>query len=148
AAGGTTLAGPQEFLLADGSTYTLTVPTERAWGWDYLVPLCTQLGFDPVSCGIFPSGGGGGVSSFVPVPLYQLFIPGISRTPFGQTLTGASYPQFGLQLPVALPGGFPGRNVPDLSVNSDPDTGYVIWYTSSVPGSTLAVYDFIGGTSF
>ena len=72
----------------------------------------------------------------------------MSRTPFGQNLVGPSYPQYGLQLPVKLPGGYAGRNVPDLSVNSDPDTGYVIWYTSSVPGSTLGVLDFIGGTSF
>jgi kumamolisin len=148
AAGGTTLPGPQEFLLADGSTFTVTVATERAWGWDYLVPLCNQLGLDPVSCGIFPAGGGGGVSSYVPIPWYQQLVPGMARTPFGQTLVGASYPEYGLFLPVALPGGFAGRNVPDLSVNSDPDTGYVIWYTSSAPGSTLEVDDFIGGTSF
>ena len=148
AAGGTTLPGPQLFGLPDGSTYTVTIPTEQAWGWDYLAPLCALLGFDPVSCGIFPAGGGGGVSSYVPIPVYQQFVPGMSRTPFGQNLVGPSYPQYGLQLPVKLPGGYAGRNVPDLSVNSDPDTGYVIWYTSSVPGSTLGVLDFIGGTSF
>ncbi|HEV2703400.1 MAG TPA: S53 family peptidase [Steroidobacteraceae bacterium] len=148
AAGGTTLPGPQLFGLPDGSTYTVDIATEQAWGWDYLTPLCALLGFDPVSCGIFPAGGGGGVSSYVPIPLYQLFVPGMSRTPFGQNLTGPSYPQFGLQLPVNLPGGYAGRNVPDLSVNSDPDTGYVIWYTSSAPGSALGVLDFIGGTSF
>jgi kumamolisin len=148
AAGGTTLPGPQEFGLPNGSTVTIDIATEQAWGWDYLTPLCTQLGLDPVSCGTFPAGGGGGVSSYVPIPWYQQFVSGMSRTPYGQTLTGASYPQYGLQLPVALPGGYAGRNVPDLSVNADPDTGYVIWYTSSAAGSSLAVYDFYGGTSF
>jgi kumamolisin len=147
-AGGTTLPGPQQFGLPNGSTLTVDIATEQAWGWDYLTPLCTLLGLDPVSCGTFPSGGGGGVSSYVPIPAYQQFVPGMSRTPYGQTLIGPSYPQYGLLLPVTLPGGFAGRNVPDISVNSDPDTGYVIWYTSSAAGSSLAVYDFYGGTSF
>jgi len=148
AAGGTTLPGPQEFGLPDGSTYTLTVNKEQAWGWDYLIPLCNLLTLDPVSCGIFPAGGGGGVSSFVPMPAYQQGVHGMSRTPFGQTLSGPSYPQYGLRLPVKLPGGYAGRNVPDISVNADPDTGYVVWYTSSAAGSSLAVLDFYGGTSF
>jgi kumamolisin len=147
-AGGTTLPGPQQYALPNGSTLTIDIATEQAWGWDYLLPLCTQLGLDPVACGVYPVGGGGGVSSYVPIPSYQQFVPGISRTPFGQTLTGPSYPQYGIYLPVALPGGYPGRNVPDISVNSDPQTGYVIWYTSSAAGSSLAVYDSYGGTSF
>ena len=38
-----------------------------------------------------------------------------------------------------------GRNVPDLSVNADPETGYIVPYTSSVDGPTV---EFLGGTSF
>jgi len=147
-AGGTTLPGPQEYPLPNGGTYTVDIATEQAWGWDYLIQLCSILGYDPVSCGIFPAGGGGGVSSYVPVPSYQRSVRGITATPFGQELVGPSYPQEGIELPVKLPGGFAGRNVPDISLNCDPDTGYVVWYTSSAPGSTLAVYDFYGGTSF
>jgi subtilase family serine protease len=47
---------------------------------------------------------------------------------------------------VNLPADFPGRNIPDLSVNSDPDTGYTVFYTSDQDG--FGVIDFYGGTSF
>ncbi len=149
AAGGTTLPGPQVFSLSSGGTYTVNVSHERAWAWDYLEPLCKTLGYpDPVSCGIFSVGGGGGVSSYMPLPFYQQFTRGIVRTPRDQSLvdvSGTPLPP-GFNLPVNLPGGFRGRNVPDISVNSDPDTGYVIWYTSDVSG--FGVAEFYGGTSF
>lgn len=148
--GGTTLPGTQTFLLPDGSTLSVNVAAERAWSWDYLVPLCADLGLDPVSCGIFPAGGGGGVSSFVPLPFYQLFTPGIATTPRNQKLVELSPPPSpvpeGINLPVSLPGGFFGRNVPDISLNSDPDTGYTIFYTSDQNG--FGVLTFFGGTSF
>ena len=57
-AGGTTLPGEQKF----GGGLKVNIAQEQAWGWDYLIPVCAALGFDPVSCGIFPGGGGGGVS--------------------------------------------------------------------------------------
>jgi len=44
-----------------------------------------------------------------------------------------------------LPGNFAGRNVPDISFNADPQTGYLILYTSNVHG--LEVIQ-AGGTSF
>ncbi|MFZ0497842.1 MAG: S53 family serine peptidase [Steroidobacteraceae bacterium] len=147
--GGTTLPGKQTYSLPNGSTISINVPRERAWGWDYLEPLCNALGQDPVSCGIFPVGGGGGVSSYVPLPLYQWFTPGVTTTPRDQKLVELSPPPFteppGINLPVKLPGGYHGRNVPDISVNSDPQTGYVIFYTSSVSGFGEFT---AGGTSF
>lgn len=150
AAGGTTLPGVQDYLLPSGKTLAINVPTERAWGWDYLTPLCTALGLDPVSCGIFPAGGGGGVSSFVPVPIYQWFTQGITTTPRNQDLVELISPPpipipDGVPLPVELPSGYHGRNVPDLSVNSDPQTGYVLFYTSNVNGFETPTF---GGTSF
>jgi subtilase family serine protease len=45
-----------------------------------------------------------------------------------------------------LPGNFPGRNLPDVSFNADPYTGYVVYYTSSVSG--FGVEPGWGGTSF
>ncbi|HEV2320763.1 MAG TPA: protease pro-enzyme activation domain-containing protein, partial [Gammaproteobacteria bacterium] len=81
-AGGTTLPGTQNF----GALGSITINQEQAWGWDYLIPLCSELGLDPVSCGIFPGGGGGGVSSFVKTPFYQFFIPGIQKTQPNQAL--------------------------------------------------------------
>lgn len=148
--GGTTLPGKQTYGLPDGSTLTINVPSERAWGWDYLTPLCSALGLDPVSCGIFPAGGGGGVSSYMPLPFYQWFTAGITTTPAHQELQELIFPPplpipAGINLPVKLPAGYRGRNVPDISVNSDPQTGYVVWYTSPESGFETPTY---GGTSF
>jgi subtilase family serine protease len=143
ASGGTTLAGDQFFLLPNGAIFTVNVPQERVWGWDYLTDLCTLLGFDPISCGIFPVGAGGGVSSFVGLPFYQALVPTRTTEP-GQTLIDeTTTPPTTL---VALPAFFRGRNVPDVSLNADPDTGYVIFYTSDQIG--FSILSFFGGTSF
>jgi subtilase family serine protease len=143
AAGGTTLPGLQEYCLNAACTppfYDINIPNESVWGWDYLIGLCSTLGFDPISCGIFPGGTGGGVSIIFGRPFYQDFLPGVQRSQPGVDwiLQG--------QLVYALPGNFPGRNVPDVSFNADPDTGYVIFYTSDKFG--FGVGSFIGGTSF
>ncbi len=144
AAGGTTLPGKQLFTLNDGSTFTVNVAQERAWSWDYLNGLCASLGFDPISCGIFPVGGGGGVSVVYPVPFYQLGVPGLRSSEPQQVLTDLT--QTPPQNLIRLPAHFPGRNLPDISLNADPDTGYTIFYTSDVDG--FGVLTFFGGTSF
>ena len=144
AAGGTTLPGVQVFLLSNGSTFSVDVPTERVWGWDYLIPLCNVLGLDPISCEIFPGGGGGGVSVFFPLPLYQFGILGTQLSQPNQSLVdnSTSPPTVDFNLPAH----FFGRNVPDVSFNADPDTGYAVFYTSSRNG--FQVDTFFGGTSF
>ncbi len=143
AAGGTTLPGLQEYCLNTACTppfYDINIPHERVWGWDYLIGLCSVLGYDPITCGIFAAGSGGGVSVAFAKPLYQFFLPG---TQFSQP--GQSWIVNG-ELVYALPAYFPGRNVPDISFNADPDTGYVIYYTSSATG--FGIQSFWGGTSF
>jgi kumamolisin len=146
AAGGTTLPGVQEFGLPDGSVFSINVPTERVWGWDYLIPLCTALGLDPLGsdCGIFPGGGGGGVSVYFPMPLYQFGIFGTQLSQPNQSFVDNSTTPPTVDF--ALPAHFFGRNVPDVSFNADPDTGYEIFYTSNRHG--FEVETFIGGTSF
>lgn len=72
-------------------------------------------------------------------PLYQIFLPGIQRSQPGQIFEG-------LGLEYALPSYYPGRNVPDVSFNADGETGYVVYYTSSVSG--FGIEPFWGGTSF
>jgi kumamolisin len=146
AAGGTTLPGVQEFGLPDGSTFSINVPTERVWGWDYLIPLCNALGLDPLGsdCAIFPGGGGGGVSVFFPMPVYQFGILGAQISQPNQSLVDNSTTPPTVDF--ALPAHFFGRNVPDVSFNADPDTGYSIFYTSNRKG--FEVETFIGGTSF
>jgi subtilase family serine protease len=143
-AGGTTLPGVQTFSNPPG--FSVDVATEQAWTWDYLIPLCEALGLDPLGslCGIYPAGTGGGVSIYFPRPFYQQGVPGMVNTQPHQKLFDES--QTPPALIAALPAGFAGRNLPDLSVNSDPDTGYAVWYTSSASG--FGVEDFWGGTSF
>jgi kumamolisin len=146
AAGGTTLPGVQEFLLPSGSTLSINVPTERVWAWDYLIPLCNALGLDPLgsACGIFPVGGGGGVSVYFPMPLYQFGIFGTQLSQPNQSLVDNSTSPPTVDF--ALPAHFFGRNVPDVSFNADPDTGYSIFYTSNRHG--FEIETFVGGTSF
>jgi kumamolisin len=144
AAGGTTLPGIQPFTLDDGTPFNVNIKNERGWSWDYLNGLCAALGQDPIACGIFPVGGGGGVSSIFPVPFYQAFVEGVRTTEPGQVLIDSSTKPPTTVL--TLPSHFHGRNLPDVSFNADPDTGYTIFYTSNKTG--FGVDDFGGGTSF
>jgi hypothetical protein len=125
AAGGTTLPKAlfEEF------------PDEAAWGLAYFFG--------------FPVGTGGGVSSYFPRPVYQLGIPGMLNTEPGQIQISFTRGTDGRSTPgvrIPLPNNFPGRNVPDLSLNSDPNTGYTVFYTSDVTG--FEVLSGFGGTSF
>lgn len=144
AAGGTTLAGHQSYCLNNACTapfYQVQVPKESVWGWDYLNGLCAALGFNPISCGIFAAGSGGGVSVSFAVPSYQAGLPGVQLSQPGQAFF---LQPFGLLF--SLPANYAGRNVPDVSFNADPETGYVIVYTSDVNG--FGAETFVGGTSF
>ena len=149
AAGGTTLPGIQCFSAACAPPFAVNISQERVWGWDYLIGLCNALGADPISCGIFPVGSGGGVSVFFPLPPYQAPIGGTQRSQAGQIWQ--STPKVATTLGVVgtsfdLPAHYRGRNVPDVSFNADPDTGYIIPYTSDQSG--FQVLTSVGGTSF
>ncbi len=144
AAGGTTLPGLQEYVLPSGSIFPVNVADERAWSWDYLDGLCAVLRLDPLDCGIFPVGGGGGVSLVFPPPSYQDGVAGMRTSEPKQVLIDLT--QNPPQKLVKLPAGFVGRNLPDISLNADPETGYTVFYTSDVTG--FGVADYWGGTSF
>jgi len=149
AAGGTTLAGTQEYCLNAACIppyYVINIPHERVWGWDYLDGLCETLGYTPITCGIFPGGGGGGVSVAFEVPFYQFFISGTQRSQPGQIFKAGDGFEGYFPLKYALPANYPGRNTPDVSFNADPDTGYVVYYTSSFFG--FGIEAGWGGTSF
>jgi subtilase family serine protease len=145
AAGGTTLPGLQQFCANAACTppyFDINIKHESVWGWDYLTNFCAQvLGLNPQACGIFPVGSGGGVSITFPLPVYQF---GIFGTQVSQPNQAFYLQPYGLL--DALPAFYPGRNVPDVSFNADPETGYVIYYTSSVTG--FGEYPGYGGTSF
>jgi kumamolisin len=142
AVGGTTLPGAQAYAGPSGAPITIDLPKERAWSWSYLQPVCDALGENAQQCGIFPAGSGGGVSLYLPRPFYQS-LGGTAASPARQALYQVT-PAPPQEL-YALPAEFQGRNVPDLSTNADPQTGYVIYYTSSTAG--FGIYQ-AGGTSF
>jgi len=152
AAGGTTLPGIQEYCLNAACTppyYVVNIQHESVWGWDYLDGLCAALGAPtPIDCGIFPAGGGGGVSVFFGQPLYQFGLAGTQRSQPGQVWQAGPglASEFGIGTFFALPAFYPGRNVPDISFNADPDTGYIVFYTSSASG--FGEEPYWGGTSF
>jgi kumamolisin len=143
--GGTTVPGTQVYSggsLPAGVTISIDIPTEQAWNWEYLAPLCVQAFGAPPDCE-FSVGTGGGVSIYVQRPFYQWFVPGMADTVAGQQLDQLT-PAPAQEL-YALPAHFPGRNVPDISANADPQTGYQVYYTSNVNGFGILQY---GGTSF
>ena len=137
AAGGTTL--PFSFTLNDG--VVLSVAQEQAWGWDYISSEAAAQGHAsvlPVSS-VFSTGDGGGVSSYFGKPYYQDGVTGITLTKPGQTLTQDNGQ--GPVLQYVLPANFAGRNMPDLSANADPESGYQYIEEGGV-------VNFYGGTSF
>jgi len=138
--GGITLAGVQQHKFAK-----VNVPHDRAWGWDYLQPYfdtfyAAQGGYFGLA---FPVGGGGGVSVQEDLPDYQKGTPGVKRSAGNQSLFFfPNYPSpDGAEDLLDLPGGFAGRNVPDVALNADPYTGYEVYFQ----GGMVAGF---GGTSF
>jgi kumamolisin len=152
AAGGTTLPGLQEDCLNAACTppfYPIHIQHEQVWGWDYLKGFCKAMGFsDPISCGTFPGGGGGGVSITFLVPEYQLGLPGVQLSQPDQLYQAGTHiaEKYDVGTEYFLPQFYPGRNVPDISFNADPMTGYVVYYTSNKSG--FGVDTLYGGTSF
>ena len=136
AAGGLTLAGTQ--TLKHGA---ITVPKDRPWAWDYLQNyFTTYYSADTYYAQLFPVGGGGGVSVNYALPKYQKNVPGTQVSAANQSLIcqSTSGPPQDL---VDMPAAYAGRNVPDISLNADPDTGYALYV-----GGAWA-YGW-GGTSF
>ncbi|HET8552575.1 MAG TPA: S53 family peptidase [Gammaproteobacteria bacterium] len=143
AAGGTTV--PDSFgLVCRTADQVLTIATERAWSWDYLADyLQTACGYPPaVALGaVFSVGDGGGVSIYWPRPWYQKGMAGMQNSMPDQKMM--DYTVSPPDMMMALPAGFVGRNVPDISMNADPETGYLVYSTPD--GGLIAFY---GGTSF
>lgn len=129
AAGGTTLpilAG--YYFLCNGQKYPIDVPHRRAWSWDYVAAAYQCFGAKA-----FSVGDGGGVSVFWHRPSYQDGLAGIQLSQAGQY-----FPFFG---GLDLLAGFAGRNIPDISMNADPYSGYLYLFGGALIGGE-------GGTSF
>ena len=141
AAGGTTL--PNTVQHKHGP---VTVTTERAWGWDYLKDyIVGNYGSDLYYSSYYTVGGGGGVSVDFALPLYQSGLTGVAKSASAQSLLcdpaflGATGTQY-IDL-IDMPAGVAGRNLPDVSLNADPYSGYLLYFNGS--WSTGG-----GGTSF
>ena len=136
AAGGTTR--PYTYSFNGGPTASIT--QESVWGWDYLQNYLNKVA--PGKYDLFSTGGGGGVSVYWRTPFYQLLTQGIRRSEKNQSLV-YNDPQAGPTTLLVLPSQFRGRNVPDIALNADPETGYQ--YVSTFDGGAE---NGEGGTSF
>jgi subtilase family serine protease len=136
AAGGTTL--PFTYAFSGGPTASIT--RESVWGWSYIQNYF-DTNFGPGLIDLFAVGGGGGVSVFWRKPFYQNFTHGIRTSQPHQSL---DYLVGTPQTLLKLPGHFAGRNVPDISLNADPETGYLIVSSTDSPDPISG----FGGTSF
>jgi kumamolisin len=142
AAGGTTLPITLTPSQIAGVTNPPNVPplvvsTQRVWGWDYVENYMVKYVGPQYENLFFPVGSGGGVSIFWSLPAYQKETTRIRRSEPRQNVVYQN------QVLINLPANFRGRNVPDVSLNADPYSGYIV--VSSVLGG---VADGWGGTSF
>jgi kumamolisin len=140
AAGGTTVPVT---LNAGPGTPDLVVSQEQVWGWDYIENyLVAVLGPDFLHA-FFPTGGGGGVSVFWDVPRYQAHTHGIRKSEPHQSVIFDDGSGAGPVDLLDLPAHFAGRNVPDVSLDGDPFSGFLLFSTTD--GGLLSGE---GGTSF
>ncbi len=80
------------------------------------------------------AGGGGGISSFWPMPTYQSSAPGSLNVVNANSSA----------TPCSVASGY-CREVPDVSADANPNTGYTIYYTGT--GTRTTGWQPIGGTS-
>jgi subtilase family serine protease len=158
AAGGTSRAGTITVTAANGTKTKVTVPAQRAWGWDYAWSLWKIFGAASEAQfaeGEALAGGGGGYSAVEPMPLYQRFTRGTREFQAVQYLTPTKYKNFyGLRLPTAWKfnpkppvtnGTGNSRALPDLSASADGLTGGYEVYDPQYKPTPI---EGLGGTSF
>jgi subtilase family serine protease len=161
-AGGTTLPFTGSVTGPTGLTATISVPRQRAWGWDYLwAPLAAveqeplaEVAEDPANVG----GDGGGFSKFEPEPTYQRGVPGTNSYSAVPYLTPTDYQSVdGIIAPTAwnfdprppvIHGTAGGREDPDVSTNADPETGFLTYCPSCLGDGNPEPFGGYGGTSF
>jgi kumamolisin len=160
AAGGTTLPWTGSLTGPDG-TATVTVPAQRAWGWDYLWPAIAKITGETEADAAFSNIGGdtGGFSKIESTPLYQQFLPGTRSFHAVQYLTPTDYQTIVAGLteptewnfnptPAVTTGSGNGRAVPDVSTDADPYTGYLLYEPSFAGVGQPVLQGGWGGTSF
>jgi kumamolisin len=158
--GGTTIGGTQTYAATSTEPeLSITIPSERAWGWDYLWPYWSEFGGTSETEFIAGAigGTGGGFSVDDPTPAYQQGINGTHHYSAVQYLTPTDYvSEYGLTEPTGFSfnptpsvttGYATGRAEPDLAANADPQTGYEVYFTGFEPTFSSDIEQY-GGTSF
>jgi len=161
-AGGTTLPWSGTLTGPDGSA-TVTVTSQRAWGWDYLWPaIASTTGTTFAGAATaYVVGGGGGFSVVEPEPSYQRLVSGTSSyhgvqyltpTDFQTIVPGTSFVEPTswnvTSTPAVVSGAGSGRTEPDVSADADPESGYLLYEPSAVAAGGEALEGGWGGTSF
>jgi len=164
-AGGTTLPWAADLgPSANGQQeVTVNVPQERIWGWDYLwKPIAALKGESELAAAEGAiGGGGGGYAVLEPKPSYQNGVSGTAGYSAVPYLTPIQFnKQYGINLPTnwtlnenpsTITGSANGgREVPDVSADADPYSGYILYAPSSAGQDGIAspVQPGWGGTSF
>jgi kumamolisin len=160
ASGGTTLPWTGTLTGPDG-TATVTVPKQRAWGWDYLWPAIAQINDESEAAAAESNigGGGGGFSRIESTPFYQEFVPGTQNFHAVQYLTPTDYTTVAPGLieptewsfnptPSVTSGSGYGRAVPDMAADADPYSGYLLYEPSFAGVGEPVLQGGWGGTSF
>lgn len=142
--GGTTL--PKTYTV---NKKKVSIKQERAWGADFLYPNYKHQRFfgnlDMLQS--FFAGGGGGFSKYNSVPSYQKGVSGVGtyaatdlwKFKYGRPVL--------LKKPVNKTGKASGRNLPDVSANADPNTGYSMFITPKNNRNSKGQWLITGGTS-
>jgi kumamolisin len=160
AGGGTTTPWSGAVSGKDGSA-SVTVPDQRAWGWDYLwQPFATVNGTTYAQAATTNVvGGGGGFSVVEPEPSYQRLVSGATDYHGVRYLTPTDYKDVDPNFieptewsvnpnPPLVSGSGSGRAVPDVSADADPYSGYLLYEPSAVAVGNPALEAGWGGTSF
>lgn len=147
AAGGTTL--PWSYVTKTGVNIDIT--KERAWSWDYLYPYFDSRGLNTPDgwLNYYFVGGGGGFSTVFKTPAYQKGVAGVnSYTAVKQWQPSSDFSSVTrLASPEIVTGSGTGRNLPDVSLNADPYTGYKVYMSDPGQPGTHAGFVTYGGTS-
>jgi len=142
AAGGTTLPSTVQHRFGP-----VTVSQERPWGWDYLRDyIVGHYGNALFYESYFTVGAGGGVSVNYALPDFQTGVTGtLASAPAQSLFCDAAFlgdpTHTGYEDIADLPANYVGRNVPDVSLNADPYSGYSVYFKKAWSTGS-------GGTSF
>ena len=160
ASGGTTTPFTATLTGPDGSA-TVTVPKQRAWGWDYQFAAWAAINGLTYDESVLQNvvGGGGGYSVIESEPSYQKLVSGTSNYHAVQYLTPTDYETVAPGVtdptswditspPPLVSGQGSGRAVPDVSADADPLSGYLLYEPSFAGIGEPTLQGDWGGTSF